>query len=82
MPLDLDDLAEVKPIFEDIPGWSELEGLGTKVALTEATLPANARAFIDRVSALVATPVWVASVGPGRLETIVRHNPFDAASAS
>jgi adenylosuccinate synthase len=44
--------------------------------LSESALPANARAFVERIASLVETPVWVASVGPGRLETIVRHNPF------
>jgi len=76
MPLDLDDLAEVKPIFEDLPGWPDLSPQDTKTVISESALPPNARAFVDRISALVETPVWVASVGPGRLETIVRHNPF------
>jgi adenylosuccinate synthase len=76
MPLDLDDLAQVRPIFEELPGWSDT-GTGTgDTTLTEAALPANARAFLERISALVKTPVWIASVGPGRLETIVRHNPW------
>jgi len=33
---------------------------------------------MQRVSGLVGVPVWVASVGPGRNETIVRHDPFAA----
>ncbi|HEY4188305.1 MAG TPA: adenylosuccinate synthase [Polyangia bacterium] len=76
MPLDLDDLAAVRPIFEELPGWSETGTATGETTLTEAALPANARAFLTRVSELVKTPVWVASVGPGRLETIVRHDPF------
>lgn len=76
MPLDLDDLAAVRPIFEDLPGWSDTGTATGTDTLTEAALPANARAFLERVSDLTKTPVWVASVGPGRLDTIVRHNPF------
>jgi adenylosuccinate synthase len=76
MPLDLDDLAAVRPIFEELPGWSDTGTATGDTTLTEAALPANARAFLTRVSELVKTPVWVASVGPGRLETIVRHDPF------
>ena len=80
MPLDLDDLAAVRPIYEEQPGWPELsEGASSGAAagiLEEKVLPANARAFIDRVSALVGIPVWVASVGPGRTQTVVRHDPF------
>jgi len=76
MPLDLDDLAAVRPIFEDLPGWPELTTTSAAPTLPEASLPANARAFIDRVAELVKTPVWVSSVGPGRGETIVRRDPF------
>lgn len=76
MPLDLDDLAGVRPIYEDLPGWTEVERASAAPTLPEAALPANAHAFIDRVAELVQTPVWVASVGPGRSETIVRHDPF------
>jgi len=76
MPLDLDDLAAVRPIFEDLPGWPEVTTTSATPTLPEASLPANARAFIQRVAALVETPVWVSSVGPGRAETIVQRNPF------
>jgi adenylosuccinate synthase len=76
MPLDLDDLGQVRPVFEELPGWSDTGTASGDSTLTEAALPPNARAFLDRVSGLVNTPVWVASVGPGRLETIVRQNPW------
>jgi adenylosuccinate synthase len=76
MPLDLGDLASVRPIFEDLPGWSSAPSAVAGMTLTDDSLPANARTFIDRVSALVGIPVWVASVGPARTETIIRHNPF------
>ena len=39
-------------------------------------MPPNARRFIERVSALAGVPVWVTSVGPGRGQTIVSHDPF------
>ena len=78
MPLDLDDLALVKPVFEDVPGWPSTPAGVTGNLLSEADLPANARAFVEKVSTLVGVPVWVASVGPGRNETIVRHDPFAA----
>lgn len=76
MPLDLDDLAEAKPVFEELPGWSDVAPVAAGAAFSEASLPVNARKFMDRVSQLVGIPIWVASVGPGRTETIVRHNPF------
>jgi adenylosuccinate synthase len=80
MPLDLDDLAAVRPIYEEQPGWPELSESASSGAaagiLEEDVLPANARSFIERVSALVGIPVWVASVGPGRTQTVIRHDPF------
>jgi adenylosuccinate synthase len=78
LPLDLEDLEAIRPIYEDHPGWSETTSSTAGGPLTDASLPKNARLFIDRVTALVGIPVWVASVGPARTETIVRHNPFSA----
>jgi adenylosuccinate synthase len=80
MPLDLDDLAAVRPVYEDHPGWPEVSGTPVNGGLSEASLPKNARAFIDRLALLVGVPIWVASVGPGRAETILRHNPFAPAA--
>jgi adenylosuccinate synthase len=71
MPLDLDDLAAARPIYEELPGWPE-----RPEPPAEVLLPENAAAFLERVSQLVGLPVWVTSVGPGRTETIVRRNPF------
>lgn len=65
-PSHVDDLRCVKPVYESLPGWSE--------EVTECRsldkLPANARAYLDRVSELVGVPVDVVSVGPGREQTI------------
>ena len=82
MPLDLDDLALAKPIYEDLEGWSETPQPTAGVAMTDASLPKNARAFMSRLSDLLGVPIWVASVGPGREQTIVRHNPFSSVTGS
>jgi adenylosuccinate synthase len=68
MPLDADDLAAAEPIYEELPGWPEGEDV-----------PPAAAQFILRISALAGIPIWVTSVGPGRAQTIVSHNPFAAA---
>src|SRR4051812_49212193 len=39
MPLDLDDLGQVEPIFEELPGWSETGTSTGDTTLTEAALP-------------------------------------------
>ncbi|MES1158077.1 MAG: adenylosuccinate synthase [Haliangium ochraceum] len=81
MPLELDDLAAVQPVYEELPGWPDASTATAtgKASLSESALPANARAFIERVERLIGIPVWVASVGPARPETIIWHNPFTAA---
>ena len=68
MPLDADELAGAEPIYEELPGWPEGEDIP----------PAAAR-FVERVSKLAGIPVWATSFGPGRTQTVVARNPFDAA---
>ena len=55
-----------KPIYEELPGWTE--DLTGARALTD--LPATARRYVDRLSALVGVPVVILSVGAGRDQTI------------
>jgi len=65
-PSHVDDLRRVQPVYETLPGWHE--------DLTQATsrddLPANALAYIQRVSELIGVPVAMVSVGPARSQTI------------
>jgi adenylosuccinate synthase len=85
MPLDLDDLAAARPVYEEMPGWPEITTKITGVAegaMKEADLPAAARSYLARVAELVGVPVWITSMGPSRNETIVRTNPFAGATAA
>lgn len=67
MPANLDLLAAVEPVWEQLPGWQcEVNG-----ARNLADLPANARAYVDRMAELAGVPLEIVSVGPGREETIV-----------
>ncbi|MFH1264716.1 MAG: adenylosuccinate synthase [Planctomycetota bacterium] len=65
-PSHVDDVRRVVPIYETLPGWQQ--------EITEVRrlkdLPKNARGYLDRISALVARPMEIASVGPGREQTI------------
>jgi adenylosuccinate synthase len=65
-PQDSEILAQCQPVFEDVPGWSE----DVRSLRTFAALPAATRAYIQRVEALVAAPVKIASVGPEREQMI------------
>jgi adenylosuccinate synthase len=70
-----EQLAEVKPVYESMPGWQE----STFGAKTWETLPANAVAYVERVEALAGVPVQILSTGPDRMETIYREQLFDKA---
>ncbi len=65
-PSQVDDLRRAKPVYETLPGWSENL---TKVRELD-DLPANARAYLDRISEIVGTPIDMVSVGPARDQTI------------
>jgi adenylosuccinate synthase len=72
MPYDADGWAGIKPIYEEMPGWSE----STVGAQSLDDLPANARAYINRLEALIKAPIDIISTGPDRIETIVLRHPF------
>ncbi len=76
VPSHVDDLRRVKPIYETLPGWQE--------PITEVRsmndLPANALAYLDRVSQLVGRPVDIVSVGPDREQTILAGRPLTSAT--
>lgn len=67
-----EDYESIQPVYEEVAGWSE-STVGVK-SLDE--LPANARAYIERLETLVETPIDIISTGPDRVETIVLRDPF------
>ncbi len=76
-PVDSDDYAGLVPRYEEVPGWSE-STIGAK-SLDE--LPANARAYINRIEEVVGAPIDIISTGPDRVETIVLRHPFGEPAA-
>ncbi len=71
-PIDAVDYEQLTPVYETLPGWSE----STVGAKRLEDLPANARAYIERLETLVGAPIDIISTGPDREETIVLRNPF------
>jgi adenylosuccinate synthase len=65
-PSHVDDLRRVQPVYETLPGWKE----DLTQARTLTDLPANARAYLQRIGQLVGVPVEMVSVGPARDQTI------------
>jgi adenylosuccinate synthase len=71
-PVGAEDAARCVPVYEEMPGWSE----STVGAKSMDALPANARAYVLRIEALVGVPIDMVSTGPDREETIVLRHPF------
>jgi len=74
LPLDADDVAACEPVYEVLPGWSE-----STAGLTNwEQLPTAARRYLERIQALVGTPIDMVSTGPDRVNTILLRHPFRA----
>jgi len=69
MPMTQTAFHHARPVYEEVPGWSE----DISKARTEADLPANARRYVERIEELCGARVSVVGVGPGREENVIRH---------
>ena len=69
---DSDYYSEIRPVYEDLPGWRE----STAGARSLDDLPGAARAYIERIEQAVDAPVAVISTGPDREETIMLEELF------
>jgi adenylosuccinate synthase len=74
-PSHVDDLRQARPVYESLPGWQ------TEISHIRDMdeLPANARAYLRRLSELVGRPVEVVSVGPDREQTMFAKGAAQAA---
>ena len=72
-PLDADEFAACKPIYESLPGWSE----STAGIKNFKQLPVNAQKYLLRIEELAGVPIDIISTGPDRKDTIILHHPFE-----
>jgi adenylosuccinate synthase len=72
VPVLVDRFAEVEPVYEDMPGWQA----STVGATRLGDLPANARAYLERIEELVGVPIAIISTGADREQTIIEQDPF------
>jgi len=72
-PASLEHLAECRPVYTELPGWTEEEMAGVD---TYEALPENARKYVEKIEELTGVPIDIVSVGPKRTETIIRKNVF------
>ncbi|MDX1975833.1 MAG: adenylosuccinate synthase [Rickettsiales bacterium] len=64
--------AEIEPIYEEMPGWSE----STHGKKSWAELPAQAIKYIRRIEELIECQVALLSTSPRREDTILVKDPF------
>lgn len=70
MPVSQSDFHHAKPIYEDLPGWSEdITGIRNF-----EDLPKNAQEYVLRIEELSGQRISAIGVGPGRDAIVVRHD--------
>ncbi|MGN6724918.1 MAG: adenylosuccinate synthase [Tepidisphaeraceae bacterium] len=65
---DMDTLAEVQPVYESMPGWTE----DISQCTSYDALPQNAKNYVDRLEKLLGAAIVIVSVGPEREKTLMR----------
>ncbi|MBK9137722.1 MAG: adenylosuccinate synthase [Verrucomicrobia bacterium] len=66
VPNDVEVLSECEPVYADFPGWRT----STSGVREWKKLPARARSYLKAISELTGARLTIASVGPGREQTM------------
>ena len=64
---------EAVPVYEELPGWQD----STIGARSLDDLPANARAYLERIEAVCEVRIDFVSTGPDRDHTVILNDPFE-----
>ena len=73
-PVGAEEWERLSPVYETHTGWS-----GSTQGITQRSqLPDEARAYLDRIEALVGVPIDILSTGPERDANIIFRDPFGA----
>lgn len=72
-----DDLELARPILQRVPGWGD-PAIAAKLRAARSLddVPAPVRHYLDFIAEQVDVPIVLASVGPGRTQTILLADPF------
>ncbi|MBV9846866.1 MAG: adenylosuccinate synthase [Kutzneria sp.] len=70
MPMTQTDLHHAVPVYEELPGWGE----DISECRSFEELPANARSYVEHLERISGARMSAIGVGPGRDQTIVRHD--------
>ena len=71
-PTVADQYARCQPIYMELPSWQE----STAGIRRYEDLPANARAYLEQLEALIETPIDIISTGADRKDTIIKRHPY------
>ncbi len=74
LPASTVDQANIKPIYETIPGWKDT----SQGARSWADIPAAAVKYVRHIEELIEAPVALLSTSPDRDDTILMQDPFRA----
>ncbi len=72
LPALTEDLERVKPIYTELPGWSD----DVRGAQTIESLPEEARGYISYIESFLQVPVVLISTGPEREANIILEDIF------
>ena len=68
LPDSLSAFSKAVPVYEEVDGWCQ----STTGCRSFDDLPANAKAYIERIEQIAGVPVSIVAVGPDRDQTIMR----------
>ncbi|MDG0996749.1 MAG: adenylosuccinate synthase [Gammaproteobacteria bacterium] len=72
LSMDAETLAACEPEYITLPGWQS----PTVGATDYSKLPQKARDYIDKIEALLETPIDIISTGPERQQNVIRKELF------
>lgn len=75
LPSCIEDLEKVEPAYEVLPGWGNYDPKSVK---SVNDLPVELQNYMKFIESFLKTPVVLMSSGPGREETLVIKDPFQA----
>ncbi len=72
-PMQMKAQAEVKPIYETLPGWKT----STYGIREYEKLPENAKKYLKRLEELLGVEIGMISTSPEREDTVIRFDPYE-----
>lgn len=72
-PMQMKAQAEVKPIYETLPGWKT----STYGIREYEKLPKNAKKYLKRLEELLGVEIGMISTSPEREDTVIRFDPYE-----